>query len=82
MSKQSDRTVSQRSDGQWANKRNGASRAASVHRTQQEAIDAARDMLQHAGGGELITKGRDGRIRSKDTIPPGNDPFPPRDREH
>lgn len=27
-------------------------------------------------------EGLDGRIRSKDTIPPGNDPNPPKDREH
>ena len=26
--------------------------------------------------------GRDGRIRDKDTIPPGNDPHPPKDTEH
>ena len=39
-------------------------------------------MLKNQGGGELITKGLDGKIRSKDTIPPGNDPNPPKDKEH
>jgi len=39
-------------------------------------------LLGNQGGGELSIKGRDGRIRSKDTIAPGNDPFPPRDTEH
>jgi hypothetical protein len=39
-------------------------------------------MLQNQGGGELITKGVDGKIRSKDTISPGNDPNPPKDKEH
>ena len=29
---------------------------------------------------ELAVKGLDGRIRQKNTVPPGNDPFPPRDR--
>ena len=48
----------------------------------EEAIDAAKQMLQNSGGGELTVKGRDGVIRSKDTIPPGNDPNPPKDREH
>ena len=33
------------------------------------------------GGGDLTIKGRDGQIRSKDTIG-RKDPFPPRDREH
>lgn len=39
-------------------------------------------MLQNQGGGELTVKGLDGKIRSKDTIPLGNDQNPPRDREH
>jgi Uncharacterized protein conserved in bacteria (DUF2188) len=77
-----DRFVSPRPDGTWANQRGGAERAASVHRTQQEAIDAARQNLINSGGGELITQGRNGQIRSKDTIAPGNDPCPPRDTEH
>jgi len=82
MSKDRDRMVYRRPNGQWANERNDLDRASSLHDTQQAAIDAARNMLQNQGGGELSTKGRDGRIRSKDTIPPGNDPFPPRDKEH
>ena len=82
MSKGRDRTVSKRHDGSWANKRNDADKASSIHKTQREAIDSAKKMLQNQGGGELTTKGVDGKIRSKDTIPPGNDPFPPRDKEH
>lgn len=82
MSKDRDRTIYRRPNGQWANKRNDAGRASSLHGTQREAIDAARDMLQNQGGGELTTKGRDGLIRSKDTIAPGNDPNPPKDTEH
>ena len=82
MSKKQDRMVSHRSDGQWANKRNDAQRASSLHNTQAAAENAARNMLKNQGGGELTTQGCDGKIRSKDTIPPGNDPNPPRDREH
>ena len=82
MSKNRDRTVYQRGDGQWANKRHDADRASSVHETQRAANAAARDMLQNQGGGELTTMGRDHRIVSKDTIAPGNDPNPPKDREH
>ncbi|GMU68255.1 MAG: hypothetical protein AMXMBFR37_05880 [Steroidobacteraceae bacterium] len=81
MSKDRDRTVYRRGD-EWVNKRNDSDRASSVHQTQGEAEDAAREMLRNQGGGELTTMGRDGRIRSKDTIGTGNDPFPPRDREH
>ncbi|TAK64592.1 MAG: DUF2188 domain-containing protein [Dehalococcoidia bacterium] len=82
MSKKQDRTVYKNDDGDWANKRNDASKASSVHKTQREAEQAARQNLQNQGGGELTTKGRDGKIRSKDTIPPGNDPNPPKDKEH
>lgn len=81
MSKGRDRSVFKK-DGAWVNKRNDASRASSRHRTQRGAETAAREMLRNQGGGELSTHGRDGRIRSKDTIAPGNDPLPPRDREH
>jgi len=82
MSKGRDRTVYRRSNGSWANKRNDANRASSLHRTQKEAENAARRNLRNQDGGELTTKGLDGKIRSKDTITPGNDPMPPRDKEH
>jgi Uncharacterized protein conserved in bacteria (DUF2188) len=82
MAKGRDRIVSPRPDGTWANKRNDAGKASSVHGTQSEAIEAARQNLANQGGGELSVQGLDGRIRSKDTIAPGNDPLPPRDREH
>jgi hypothetical protein len=81
MANENDRSVFRR-DGQWVNKLNGAQRASSVHDTQQAAVNAARDMLQNQGGGELTTMGRNGQIRSKDTIPPGSDPCPPKDTEH
>lgn len=77
MSKGRDRTISRRSDGTWENKRNDADRASSVHNTQADAQRAAREMLKNQGGGELTTKGVDGRIRDKDTVAPGNDPNPP-----
>lgn len=74
----SGRTVSRRSDGSWANKKDGASRATSLHRTQREAADAARSMLKKSGGGELKIKGEDGQIRAKDTVAPARDPYPPK----
>jgi hypothetical protein len=82
LSKKQDRMVFRRTDGNWANKRNDAERASSLHKTQRGAENAARTLLKKQGGGELITKGVDGRIRSKDTIAPGSDSFPPRDNEH
>ena len=81
MSRKNDRMVSPHPDG-WANKRVGADKPASVHTTQRDAERAARETLHRQGGGELITQGRDGQIRSKDTIPPAKDPNQPKDREH
>lgn len=82
MSKGRDRTVYHRDDGQWANKRNDADKSSSLHDAQAEANEAAREMLRNQGGGELTTTGRGGLITSKDAIAPGNDPNPPKDREH
>jgi hypothetical protein len=82
VSKGQNRTISKRSDGKWENKRNDSPKASSLHVTQKEAEEAARGMLKNQGGGELTTKGKDGKIRSKDTMAPGNDPNPPKDKEH
>ncbi|WP_084022404.1 DUF2188 domain-containing protein [Chlorobaculum limnaeum] len=76
------RTVYQRADGKWVNLLNGNNRATSLHDTQKEAATAAKENLKNQGGGELTVAGRDGKFRSKDTISPGNDPCPPRDKEH
>lgn len=59
----------------------GASRASSVHKTQAEAQDRAREILKKGGGGELTTKDTKGRIRDSDTVAPGNDPNPPKDKK-
>lgn len=65
--------------GGWDVKKPGAQRSSSHHPTQSEAIGRAHEIVQNAGGGEVVTHGRDGRIRDSDTVAPGHDPFPPRD---
>ena len=82
MSKPTDRIVYQRSDRKWVEKSISSDRAGSLHDTQKSAIAKGRERLIKAGGGELTVKGKDQKIRSKDTIAPGNDPFPPKDKEH
>lgn len=67
------RTVTPHPDG-WSVDKPGATRASSVHPTQKQAIDAARQVLQNSGGGELAVKDRDGAVRAQDTVAPGNDP--------
>lgn len=68
--------------GDWVVKKPGAERASSRHDTQRQADQRAAEILRNSGGGERVTHGVDGRVRSKDTIAPGNDPNPPKDKEH
>lgn len=75
------RHVTKGSDG-WKNKKEGAERASSVHRTQAEAEKAAKQALQKEGGGEVVIHRPKGQIRDSDTVDPGNDPTPPRDKRH
>lgn len=59
----------------WAVKGEGNDRLTSVHETQADAIDAARDIAVNKGS-DLIIHRTDGRIRERDSY--GNDPFPPK----
>ena len=56
--------------------------ATSTHRTQETAERSAKQDLRRSGGGEAIIHGRNGKIRDSDTVPPADDPCPPRDRQH
>ena len=67
--------------GGWDVVKPGGTRRSDHTPTQGAAIDRARDILKGSGGGEIRIHGRDGRIRDSDTIPPGRDPNPPRDRK-
>lgn len=73
------RIVGPRGD-KWVVTKPGSSRVSSQHGTQAAAINKGRKTLQNTGGGELTIKGKDGRFRDSDTVSPGNDPFPPKDR--
>lgn len=76
------RIVSPNPAGGWDVSAPNAKRASAHVPTQSAADKRAAEILRNVGGGERITQGRDGKIRSKDTIAPGNDPNPPRDKEH
>lgn len=82
MAKKPEKRVVQRSDhGGWEVTKPGAQRASARTDTQKQAMDRGRDILRKAGGGELIIKDVHGRIRDADTIPPGHDPNPPKDKK-
>ena len=59
--------------------REHSSRASGLFDTQAEAERSAKDLASNSGGGEVRIHRPDGRIRDSDTVPPANDPFPPRD---
>jgi hypothetical protein len=62
--------------------RAGNSRSSGTYRTQGDAERAAKDFSASSGGGEVRIHRPDGRIRDSDTVAPGNDPNPPKDRRH
>ena len=64
-------------DGAWGVRGEGNSRLTSLHDTQAEAINAAREIAINQRS-EVVIHRRDGRIRDKDSY--GPDPVPPRDR--
>lgn len=63
--------------GDWSVKTEGSKRASSVHKTQKEALVAAKPIATH-NKSELVTHRKDGTIRDKDSY--GNDPCPPKDK--
>lgn len=59
----------------WAVRGAGSSKATSVYKTQQQAIDAGRSIAKNQKS-ELLVHGADGKIRARDSH--GQDDFPPR----
>ncbi len=66
-------------DGRWTVKGGGAHKPTSTHRKQSTAIERAENIAKKQQT-EVIIRGRDGRIRSKDSY--GKDPNPPKDKEN
>ena len=66
--------TSKRENG-WAVKKEGASRASSLHDTQAGAWNEAR-RLARGSGGEALLQGQDGKIRARNSY--GYDPYPPK----
>ena len=74
MTRRRDQHVVPRGDA-WAVRGEGNGRVTSTHRTQNEAIGAARRIASNQGS-EVVIHRPDGRIRDKDSH--GHDPFPPK----
>ena len=65
----------QRPDGKWESKREGGKRASRVTETQAEAWAYSKSKAKESGG-EAFLKGRDGKLRERNTY--GKDPYPPK----
>jgi len=63
----------------WAVKGEGNKRATKITKTKKEAIDIGKKIAKNQKS-ELYIQNREGKIRSKDSY--GNDPCPPKDKEH
>lgn len=81
MSNDNRRHVVPNADGGWDVVKPDGQRASAHTNTQADAISRAREIVGNAGGGEVTIHGRDGQIRDSDTVYPGNDPHPPRDKK-
>jgi uncharacterized protein YdaT len=66
-------------DDKWGVRGEGNSRLTSIHDTQGEAIDRAKDIARNERS-EVVIHRRDGTIRDSDSY--GNDPNPPKDTRH
>ena len=66
----------------WKAQKEGANKASGFYSTQKEAEQAAKRFSGNSGGGEVRIHGLDGKIRDSDTVPPANDPCPPKDKKH
>lgn len=76
-----DRFVVRRGEG-WAVVGPHAKRASALTGTQAKAEKRAKEIVGNAGGGEVRIQDRHGKWRDSDTVAPGKDPFPPRDKKH
>lgn len=62
--------------------REGAARGSGHFSTQRQAEVRAKELASNSGGGEVRIHGLDGKIRDSDTVPPANDPNPPKDTKY
>lgn len=62
-------------NGLWQVKGSGNSKATSIHKTQQQAINAAKGIAKNQKS-ELFIHNRKGQIRDRNSY--GNDPYPPK----
>lgn len=76
-----DRFVVKRDKG-WAVEKPHAKRASALTKTQADGEKRAKQIVHNLGGGEVRIQNREGKWRDSDTVAPGRDPNPPKDKKH
>lgn len=66
----------------WNIQKEGGKHSSGSANTQKDAEKIAKGFAANSGGGEVRIHGLDGKIRDSDTVAPGNDPNPPKDKKH
>ncbi len=79
MPRKKDYHVTPHPEGGWQVKKEKADRASSLHNTQNDAIDSAKNLAKR-NKTEVVIHRKDGRIRDSDSY--GNDPNPPKDKKY
>jgi uncharacterized protein YdaT len=67
--------ITQREDGDWQVRGQGASRASAVKGTKAEAVSRGAEIARNKGNSQLIIHKQDGKIQEERTY--DNDPYPP-----
>ncbi len=65
--------------GKWAVIEEDSSIPLGIHGTQRNAVKHGREVAKERGV-EHIIHGKDGKIQGRESY--GNDPYPPKDKEH
>lgn len=73
-------TISKDKDTGWNIKKDGAEKLSGRAQTQVLAEKIAKTFSANSGGGEVRIHA--GRFRDSDTVAPGHDPNPPKDKRH
>ena len=78
MTKKPGQHIMRSSNGGWAVKKEGATKASKVYDTKDEAIKHGTEIAKNQKT-ELYIHRKDGTIQNKNSF--GNDPFPPKDKK-
>ncbi|MBS8122072.1 DUF2188 domain-containing protein [Candidatus Vampirococcus lugosii] len=69
--------------GKYKIKKEGSKKYSKINiSTKKEAEKLAKKMCENSGGGEVKIHSKNGKINDSDTVAPGNDPCPPKDKVH